>query len=297
MTSITKGELRYHSKASERYIDVEFEYPDFPSYVTSIPLQYRRTGTDIADDGIDVYLSKVHQDVHPLLRAQWEKDQVAFWAKKPKSLVTKPFFDVLVKNYGWCCVNCTLPKNSNPARRIQDLKEFGYTLATNTLDCTVCKQATTHYMLVPLARGGITGYETWTPAMRTRIVKLLGAFDAYEAKKTPKEGLLPDHKFPEIRWNESTKRNSLEDLSDGDIKRDFQLLSNQRNQQKREVCRSCYQTGERGTIYGISFFYKGTKLWNRGIPINGKDAEEGCKGCGWYDINAWRDALTARLKI
>ncbi|MDI9333199.1 MAG: hypothetical protein QM533_02360 [Cytophagales bacterium] len=296
MTSIIKRELRSHSKASERYIDVEFCYPNAQNYATSIPLKYRRTGTDIPDDGIDTYLAKVHQDVHPMKRTKWEEEQKSFWKTKPNALVTKPFFDALVKNYEWCCVSCALPKNSNPARRIQDLKEFGYTLATVNRYCSTCKKPTTHYMLVPLARGGIMGYETWTLAMRTRIIKLLGSFDAYEAKKAPKEELLPDHKFPEIRWDKNTKRDSLESLSDDDITRDFQLLSNQRNQQKREVCRNCYQTGERGTIYGITFFYNGGILWDAKLPQNGKDAEHGCKGCGWYDIKAWRNALLERLK-
>ena len=72
-------------------------------------------------------------------------------------------------------------------------------------------------------------------------------------------------------------------------------MSNQRNQQKREVCRNCYQTGKRGIIYGIPFFYEGTEEWDQTIPKKGKDAEKGCIGCAWYDIERWRKALLEKL--
>ncbi|MBX9835658.1 MAG: hypothetical protein K2X65_05720 [Burkholderiaceae bacterium] len=190
-----------------------------------------------------------------------------------------------------------MPSNPNFARRIQDLKEFGYSLATDTNKfCEKCCLNTTQIALIPIKKGGITGYETWSPKLRSHIVKVLNSFDAYEAKKTKAEGLLPDHHFPEIRWDANTKRDSLAEISDEDIKRDFQLISNQRNQQKREVCRNCFQTGERGIIYGVPYFYSGTKIWNSNIPKTGKSAEAGCVGCGWYDINTWRINLIQFIK-
>ena len=68
-------------------------------------------------------------------------------------------------------------------------------------------------------------------------------------------------------------------------------MTNQRNQQKREVCRSCYQTDKRGVIYGISYYYEGNENWPENVPKNGKEAENGCKGCGWYDIKKWRKSI------
>ena len=85
-------------------------------------------------------------------------------------------------------------------------------------------------------------------------------------------------------------------MTDGEIRKKFQLLSNQRNQQKREVCRSCFQTGKRGIIYGIPYFYEGTEYWDDNIPKTGKNAERGCVGCAWYDISKWRSSLIALLK-
>jgi len=294
---IKKNEIRYHSKASEKYIDVTFCYEKPPEYKTSIPLEYRRTGTLIEDEEIDEYLEQVYSEVDPQNWDSWKNEQIQFWDTKPGAGITRAFFEKLSSSLDWCCVSCTLPQNPNWARRIQDIKEFGYTLSTNTKRfCTKCNRNTTQILLIPLKRGGITGYETWSPALRNHIVELLGAFDCFEARATKKESLLPDHKFPEIRWDSETKRESLENIKDEEINSDFQLLTNQRNQQKREVCRRCFQTGERGIIYGIPFFYRGTANWDETIPITGKRAEQGCIGCAWYDINKWRTEIIKRLK-
>ena len=298
MQKINKGQIRYHAKASEKYIDVVFVYNQPPPYDCSIPIEYRRTGTEIEEDAIDNYLDEVYEKIHPEHRNQWKQDQEEFWSTKPRATTTKGFFDTLVKNLYWNCVYCDLPSNPNPARRIQDIKDFGYTIATDTKKyCQKCKRNSTQYLLLPLPRGGITGYEIWSKELREHIIKLLKTYDAYEAKVTKKEGLLPDHKFPEIRWDEETRRNSLENLSETEIKNDFQLLTNQRNQQKREICRYCYQTGQRGLIFGIPFFYKGTIEWDKRIPPRGKNAEKGCIGCGWYDIERWRQELIKKLKL
>jgi len=295
MKNIEKKDVRVHTKASEKYIDVIMLYKR-AKYLTSIPLIYRRTGTEISNDDIDEYLVKVYDEIQPNKWDKWKKEQKLFWDGKPGAAVTRKFFDKLAENFDWCCTTCTLPQNPNWARRIQDIKEFGYTLATNTkLLCVRCQKNKTQIILVPIKRGGITGYETWSPKLRAHIVDLLDSFDSYEAKKLRKEGLLPDHKFPEIRWDTATRRESLESLSDAEIKNDFQLLSNQRNQQKREVCRKCFQTGERGIIYGIPFFYQGSGTWDVSIAKTGKDAEMGCLGCGWYDINKWRSELVNQL--
>jgi hypothetical protein len=295
MAGLEKGGVRFHAKASEKYVDVVFAYDGFPPFPTSIPLEYRRTGTSIEDSQIDQYLARTYSQVHPAKWDEWRNEQAEFWQGKPNAAITKAFFDVLAREFSWCCVSCTLPTNPNWARRTQDLKEFGYTIATDTnRHCPNCQKRTTQLILVPLPRGGITGYETWSPQLRQNIVNLL-AVDAFEGRDTRKESLLPDHKFPEIRWDAETRRPSLENLTQEEIQRDFQLLSNQRNQQKREICRHCFQTGERGTFLGILFFYHGGLFWNEAIPRTGKEAELGCVGCAWYDIDRWRQEINQRL--
>lgn len=294
--SIKKLDTRIHSKASERYVDVVFNYPTLVLH-TSVPIQYRRTGTEILDEDIDEYLLKVYEEINPSLHIPWKNEQNKFWQQKNKASVTKQFFDVLISDFNWKCTNCHLPENPNYARRIQDLKEFGYTIATHTSKyCNECAKSCSHLILLPLKRGGITGYETWSTELKDKIIRTLQAIDCYEDKKVRKETLLPDHKFPEIRWDEETRRESIEHLNSEEIKRDFQLITNQRNQQKREICRNCYQTGKRGIIFGIPYFYQGDKCWDENVPKRGKGAESGCVGCGWYDISAWRRSLVSKLQ-
>lgn len=280
-----------HSKASEEYINVIFHYPE-NDWKGWVPIVYRRTGLDLkTDDEINNYLNKVYKELEPKNRTQWTQNQIEFWKTKPNASITKSFYNAL-SDSKWHCVNCELPNNPNWARRIQDLKEFGYTIATDTKRyCNKCNSNKTHLIMLPLKRLSIegNGYETWSPSLRKRIIKLLNEYDVYENRYNP--NCLPDHKFPEIRWDENTKEENPDNMTDKEIKEKFQLITNQRNQQKREVCRKCYQTKKRGILYGIPFFYEGDENWNPNIPKKGKEAEKGCIGCGWYDIEKWRKKL------
>ncbi len=290
---------RKHLKASEEYVHVRFTYADNTSWDGWVPVEYRRTGVSIKEgdnEKLYSYLNRVYEQMDPQKFPSWLAAQEKFWKEeKPGADTTKAFFDSLIKG-GWQCVACALPNNPNWARRIQDLKEFGYTIATDTKRfCPVCKQNKTHLLLLPIERISIegNGYESFSPTLRNRIIKVLGGIDAYEG--TPSAHCLPDHKFSEIRWDENTKSENPDTMSEADIRAKFQLLSNQRNQQKREVCRNCFQTGKRGVVYGIPFYYKGNENWNENIPTKGKEAEEGCEGCPWYDLNEWKRQVLIRL--
>lgn len=293
---ILDEDIHTHSKASERYIHVIFKYYDY-DWDLWIPIEYRRTGINIQkEQELFKYLNDIYEQMKKENIESWQKEQDEFWKNKPNANVTKEFFDVL-RTGGWKCVNCDLPNNPNWARRIQDLKEFGYTIATDTKRfCNKCNSNKTHLILLPIKRGINTGngYETWTPALRKRILKLLNYFDVYEYAEN--HNCLPDHKFSEIRWGDDTKDENPDDMTDEEIMKKFQLLTNQRNQQKREVCRKCYQTGKRGIIFGIPFFYEGNENWDTNIPREGKDAETGCIGCAWYDIEEWREQLIKKIE-
>ncbi len=287
-----------NSKASETYVSVRFTYSN-SSWEGYVPIEYRRTGTSIDFNNKDLlnnYLNSVYNDMNPDKLDAWKREQEAFWKTKPKANTTKEFFDKLIEG-GWKCGACEMPRNPNPQRRIQDLKEFGYTVATNLAHyCPNCGKNTSQRILLPIPRGGNTGngYETWSSALRKRIISLLDNYDVYECTTTPH--CLPDHKFSEIRWDDNTKSENPDTMSDADIKQKFQLMTNQRNQQKREVCRSCFQTGKRGVAYGIPYFYEGNENWDNTIPIKGKNAEQGCIGCAWYDLAVWRERLLKELK-
>ena len=285
--------FRKHSKASEAYVDVTFVHDKGYSWTGSIPYFYRRTGLFIENaNELVEYLSEIHpkfseSNINSFLVKEQDR-----WNKEMSGKVTtKGFFDKLL-NLEWNSVKYDLPNNPNWARRIQDIKEFGYTLATDTKRQVDGRNETdTHILLVPLNKGGVTGYEVMSAAFKKKAISVLEAVNVYEVSKTNKHGLLPDHKFPEIRWDEKTKAENPDEMPSDEIKEKFQLVDNQRNQQKREVCRKCFQTGVRGTIYGINYFYDGDENWPDEVPKVGKDAEKGCIGCGWYDIQKWRDSL------
>lgn len=288
-----------NTKASEEYVSVKFIYPDADEVWEGwVPVEYGRTGVSIPEGSakeLEAYLDNVYVRLHPSGYEAWKREQDRFWRTKKRAVETKEIFYTL-SDGRWHCRNCEI-SNPNFARRVQDLKEYGYTVATMiNYKCPVCgNMRSTRLQLLPLDRVELAGrgYETWSDSLRSRIMSVLGRVDAYECVKS--KSCLPDHKFSEIRWDENTKSENPDDMSDDEIRDKFQLLSNQRNQHKREVCRNCFQTGRRGTIFGISFFYEGGPYWDPSIPQKGKEAERGCIGCPWYDIARWRRELQNRL--
>jgi hypothetical protein len=286
---------RKHTKASEVYLDVQFEYPDIgETWEGSVPVYYRRTGVfEEEPDGMATVVEEAYDAMHPDKREEWEEAQRDHWSDFGGSVTDKFFYELM--DCEWTCQGHELPDNPNWARRIQDIKEEGYTLATKRRQCSECGETKTHLIMTRFPRGGPSGYETMSPELRKRILKVLGHHDVYE-NRTRRQGLLPDHKFPEIRWDETVGETNPDDMSGDKIKQKFQLLNNQRNQQKREVCRNCFQTGERGTPYGIEFFYEGGPEWPEDVPRTGPDAERGCIGCGWYDLQKWRNELNAHIQ-
>jgi len=283
--------IRYeeHTKASERNVLVNLKYGN-EKISKLIPYYYRRTALFIEKENeIKKYLISIYDQLNPKKYKKWEEEQEKFWQTKKNAVVTKPVFDSL-KGSKFMCNVCSMPSNTNLQRRVQDIKEFGYTLSTTKLNCSNCEKKTTHHQLLYLTRSGDgkNEYETISLKLKNRILKILKNYDVYEDNFHSK-GLIPDHKFPEIRWEKETKLEN-NDLSDEEIKEKFQLLTNQRNLQKREVCRKCFQTNSRGTIFGIKHYYDGDEKWNSKHKV-GKIAELGCVGCGWYDIVKWRDSL------
>ena len=285
--------FREHSKASEKYIDITIFQSDGFLWKGSIPYFYRRTGLFIeTPEDLVAYLN----EIYPLFSRKAVSEFVTTESKRWNNELsgketTKGFFEKLL-NLEWNSVQYDLPSNRNFARRIQDIKEFGYTLATDTRRTVKGKHETdTHIQLIPLPKGGVTGYEVMSPVFKSRAVAAMNAVNVYELSSANKHGLLPDHKFPEIRWDEETRAENPDEMTEVQIKEKFQLVDNQRNQQKREACRKCFQTGQRGKLYGINFYYQGDEKWNAKFPKVGKEAEKGCIGCGWYDIQKWRFSL------
>ena len=273
-----------HQKASELYVDVTFREGDSDfSWSGLIPYYYRRTGLFLeTEEELATYIEQIAPYFQEKVISAWILQEINLWKTEFSGReVTKGFFDAMAK-LEW---TSNFPVNDNPQRRIQDIKELGYTIASRRVGKKMER------LLVPIPRGVQTGYEVFSKTFRNKSLKVLENLNIYELSSANKAGLLPDHKFPEIRWDAETKAENNETMTENEIKAKFQLLDNQRNQQKREICRNCFQTGKRGTIFGIKFFYAGNENWASNIPKVGKNAENGCVGCGWYDINAWRNAL------
>lgn len=285
-------DFREHGKASEKYVDVTIVQPDGFSWKGSIPYFYRRTGLFIeTPEDLSEYLTNIYPLFTKKNIEEFVKTEAERWTKEMGGKeTTKAFFDQLI-NLRWNSVQYDFPPNRNWARRIQDIKEFGYTLATHTRMQVKGKyENDTHILLVPIPKGGVTGYEMMSDAFKLKAISAMEAINVYELSSANKHGLLPDHKFPEIRWDEETRAENPDEMSVEEIREKFQLLDNQRNQQKREACRKCFQTGQRGKIYGLNYFYQGNENWPSEIPKVGKEAEKGCVGCGWYDIQKWRES-------
>ncbi len=286
-----------HAKASEAFVEVEItEASGLLVWNGAVPYQYRRTGLHlITEQEIAFYLCGIreHLDLDSVQR--WASRERRYWSDNfSQAPVTTPIFHRLL-SMDWVYGHQFPPNpdgnaNQNLQRRIQDIKDKGYTVASKR-EGKIWKRK-----LLPLPRQMAYTYETISSKLRARILSALNAVDVYELSSPNRMGLIPDHKFPEIRWDADTPRNNPNDMPDDEIRAKFQLINNQRNEQKREICRRCFQTGQRGKLFGIDFFYAGGDRWDDNIPQTGAAAEPGCVGCGWYDISAWREALNNRVR-
>ena len=286
-------ELLDNSKASEKYVRVTFVQDNNFRWNTVVPYYSRwsalflEKAEDIASYLISIKPYFTQENMKVWAETEWNK-----W-KDNRGDVTKWIFKELLSFKGVHIF--PLPDGTfsdNPAKRIQEIKNAGYTVASVPSSTNKKK---TDRILLPIPLNTELGYEVFTTQFKNRVIRLLNGINAYEAKQTSKSGLIPDHKFSEVRWDDATKGENPMTMSNEEIVAKFQLLDNQRNQQKREVCRKCFQEGKRGTIYGIKYFYEGTEEWDPSIPAIGKAAEKGCEGCPWYDIEKWRKMLNIEL--
>ncbi|MGN0855456.1 MAG: restriction endonuclease [Kiritimatiellia bacterium] len=277
-----------HKKATERYAVLSIAENDVAK-VWCLPYYYRRTNVRI--DTITELVSYIKQCKSCLSASGVSRSKTEF-SRLEKTLlknagVTRPIFKRLLKKCGEWVWNKDF-KNSNPQRRIQAIKERGFTIATKM------EAKKTYHALLPLAVVKAPTYETIPAKVRKAIFVTLGGVDAYSGRKAALSAL-PDHKFPEIRWDEATAE-SNDNLDEEEMRKKFQLVPEAINQSKREVCRECFRTGRRGKFAEIDFYYSGDEAWPSGVPTTGKVAEAGCVGCFWYDMAAWRKALNEFIK-
>lgn len=284
---IEAKEFISNNKSSENYVRVIFNQSNKFKWETVVPFYYRRSGLFLENEkDIANYLRSIKPYFTEQSMTKWRENESKKW-EKSNADVTKEFFFILLSFKE----ETEFPPNDNPARRIQDIKEAGYTIAS----IPGGPKKKTSRILLPIPLYNETGYEFFTLQFKNRVIRLLNGINAFEARPTNVKALIPDHKFSEIRWDDQTKAENSMKMTDKEVIEKFQLLDNQRNQQKREICRRCFQCGKRGIIYGIPFFYQGDINWPKDVPTIGKAAEQGCIGCAWYDIERWRIELLKYL--
>ena len=131
-------------------------------------------------------------------------------------------------------------------------------------------------------------------ALQTRILRYYNNIDVIEQRQRANHELVVDHRFPMERWGVIEPRNP-DNMTVEEIKRKFQLLkkddAGNHNLLKSRSCERCIATRKRGYPLGIKFYYVGDEDWPSNCPQFGEGAEQGCVGCGWYDFEAWRNAL------
>jgi hypothetical protein len=155
-----------HSKAAEEYIEVSFPFGD-TSWNLWIPIMYRRSGLYLQYPGINKIDEKENLDIRNMLYdylnkvgdsipndddslSKWKTEQLDWWNnEKSNAKVTADFFVGMVNATGqWVCTHCLAPDNTNPQRRIQEIKDIGYTVATKTkCKCEICNKNRTHVMI------------------------------------------------------------------------------------------------------------------------------------------------------
>lgn len=288
---ITVFELRENSPACEKYIYTRFKQDDTSYIETMVPYVYRRSGLHLETaDEIASYLLNILKYFSKEYINQWCMNLSASIADDES--VYAVFFRILI---GAHCKEITqnrFPQNNNPQKIFQKIKDKGYVVSI-LRGRKDENGGQTRYWLLPVPLNIGTIYETMSDEFKAHVIEILGNVDVYENKEGI--GLLPDHKFSEIRWDENVPEDNPVDMPAEKIKAKFQLLTTQRNQQKREVCRNCFKTGKRGSIFGLNFFYSGAEFWDSSIPTKGKLAEKGCIGCPWYDIQKWRLELQKKI--
>jgi hypothetical protein len=173
---------------------------------------------------------------------------------------------------------------------LYDLRhQFGYEIENN-IDrnfCEKCKSQSQYRLKSTVPNSDKTSFARskiprW---LRKRIKKTLNYKEAYTGRFFPYKtaDLEIDHKIPNRRWEDlnwvEPKYEKSNPPTEKFIRETFQLLSNKHNGLKESDCKKCQENGKRQLPYGIKFFYSGTEKF------------EHCEGCGWYDLEKWREEL------
>lgn len=282
------------------YLGVVFQYSR-TIWNGCVPLVSKYQGVEIplTMEDVEEWVLKCYSILEPSNNSSWQTLQREFWAKTAAA-ETENVFNALNGNGSiesvtqWLCRKCgPVPKcNPQPAARIKKLKQMGYFIGTQKMQCPSCGTATFFDILIRLPRHAADNERRYSISIRLqkRIKNLLDNYDVCFDETRPPSELIIDHKFPSSRWVQGETVNEP-DMPDDQIREKFQLLTNQANLQKERYCKRCVIRGIRGDYFGIKWFYKGDDHW-RGTS---KADESGCEGCCWYDMAEWKRRFAEKL--
>jgi hypothetical protein len=184
---------------------------------------------------------------------------------------------------------------------IQGLKRKGYDMTKETKFCTSCQKKTTwdrwtgkRLTITATGAGNIS------TQLKRRVYEYYAGRDPILDTQLHQRYALVDHRLPMIRWGNWTPSSDPQ-MSETMLEATFQLLRNSEGQNhnllKSRACESCVNTGIRPPFHGFKFWYDGRgPMWPQGVPEKGEQANEGCRGCGWYNALEWKNAANRNLE-
>ncbi|HHX68112.1 MAG TPA: hypothetical protein GX708_08700 [Gallicola sp.] len=216
-------------------------------------------------------------------------------SKNPFTKGTNSYVDFeTMSDLKWHCSKCELLSGQAKTWQIWR-QEIGLSLKQDSkknyykrIFCNNCNITTVHRGLVSLEvdTAGTRARSTMPTALRKRIIDYYGSTDAFTLRKETPNKLEVDHRFPQVRWTEAESENTI-NMSEDEIQEKFMLLTRENNLLKSRQCEKCAESNIRPGGYGINFWYEGNEEWTEDLK---------CKGCFWYDPQAWRDAVANILK-
>lgn len=294
MADITILETVRNNRASETYVKVKF----YDENAYWIPLSGHRFDFDFSSKNTEElleYLESISEYFVPSRAAQWYSQLT----KQYRNALSKRQLAFLkeMASVNGVCRHCSkeYKKSPNPQATVRELKDKGFYICTISKYCEKAKCAKTYDYLTPIPPHALsTRTESIPEETKNQVKRIFACKNSYTGSTD--HSILPDHKFPEIRWGENPEITKNSGLSDEEARRKFQPLSNRFNLLKKEACKKCFSEGKRQFPYGIKFYYEGGEMWDAQYPKQGPQAEAGCIGCGWYDLLKWKEALNKELE-
>lgn len=283
-------------KTSDVFMEVEFEY-ETQKWNGLLPKFLKFQGLDLTEEDFYNSVEASYNILNPDNRKKWITESDLLWTATQKQNQTYKVLRALYSGNWECRVCGPVPaENPQPAARLGALKKLGYIIGSKRKHCTSCSKKTMHDILVMLPKiqskfeDGNELRATMSEKLKERIKKLLGKKEVCFNVKRSSVELIIDHKFPSQRWITKESANP-DDMPETEIRKKFQLLSNQTNMWKSRYCDTCVKTGKRGDFMGTKWFYAGDENWGGKT----ENDENGCIGCPWYDLELWKEKLNKKL--